>query len=252
MNEMSWVIQEASSDPPLREGVRRYGADLAKYRITVLNWLFLFVLGFVGNGLFFGLTIAVVARMFRLSPSATIGIEVAFAGLAASLVPSRTLDRRRTKALSFELLVSERVARATIEGEGPMEILRPQASRVLQTPKMIWILCDTPRRSFCVSSATENYETLMRTFHAWASVEKHDAKKERQLRRSEEDYCTTIDARDAALEHDPSLADELAHVRQSSMRPTETKTPPPAKRIVSWITFALVQLIFALLLFSKR
>lgn len=252
MNETNWVVQDTSIDLPLREGVRRYRADLTKYRLTIWSWLYIFALSFLVNGLIFGITIALAARVLRLSWSATMVVEIVLVGLMASLVPSRVITRRRAKAGTFELLVSERVARATIEGEDTAEILRPQASRVLQTPNMFWILCDAPQRSFCVASPTEDYEALKRTFHDWAPVEQHDAKKERELRRSEADHGSTIGADDAALANDPSLADELARVRESTTKPTTTKAPPKPKPVLAWVAVALVQMAMAFLLYSGR
>lgn len=233
------TIDARASDLPLPSGVRRFRLDPARYdrfhrivtvqMIVIVMPIFTLLLAFLVLLSAVPLTYAVLADVL----------------LFAWIVVARTIRirmARKSDLETYELLVSERVARRNLGGLQSAEILRPEVARVTEVPTGLWIHCDVPPRSLFVVSAVDDYAAARDKFSTWAPIHTRTGlsawpmawREGKQQGLRDETFQT-------ALAVDPSLGMELEMVRSASR--TEGTRPPSRQAAllrVAVIWFALV------------
>jgi hypothetical protein len=201
---------------PLNElpsGIRRYRVDWAAARKVVRRRMA--VLGRVMLALIM-LVMLLDAQLGLQGLSVLVfGAFLGVVGGAAFLVSwfrvQRTLARN---VATYELLVNARVLRRIIGRVSPAEILRPEVTRIVETPLMMWVLCASPRRSLGLTRTIEGYAELRDHLARWRPIEPVRGWAATRLTYTELSHARPRDVvAGTALESDPTLAEELATVR---------------------------------------
>ncbi len=115
---------------------------------------------------------------------------------------------------TFEVIASPRVVRRIMAGLLPAEILRPEITRIVETPWGLWLLSTTPRRSLGLVRAIDGYDALRAHVGTWAPIESIGLGERLWLRLRE---ARRMGPRDViagtALATDPTLLEELGLIR---------------------------------------
>jgi hypothetical protein len=199
------------ADPaPLPPGVRRHRLDPEAYRSMVnrvLVWPALLA------ALLFPL---VLAPAFAAGVYSGVTTGVFWIALVGAVLFRLALVRRTAlrRVPTYELLASQRVLRRVLVGSVTAEVLRPEVTRIVETPRVLWVLCASPRRSLGIPRAVEAYAELRERLATWSPIVRSG--RIGALARS---YAETahVGPRDVvagtALAGDATLVDELALVR---------------------------------------
>jgi len=223
-------------DSTLPLGVRRFHLDPLRHReyasARVLRSVLVFALA-----LALVLVPAVVAGL-------PLGASMAlFVGATACAATPGLLFARRTNSpqlLTYELLVGTRVARRTVAGSQPAEMLRPEVTAIFETSDGLWLASTTPRRALFVSRAVDGYADVRAEFASWRVIEPLGGA--RAWRHATRDGAAQ-GPRDAiqgtALGSDPSLGAELELVRGASSTHWEQYVATPVLRRLRRVAFGL-------------
>jgi hypothetical protein len=196
--------------PVLPPGVRRYGLDPAAYRALLRSRVRRrgpIIVGIVAivvaiNGLS-GLPAVVTGGV--LVVGCVLGLSIAWFG--AGRVGTRQLS-------TFEVLASERVVRRILTGTPPAEILRPEVTRIVETPWGLWVIGASPRRSLGLVRAIAGYAELREQLTSWRPIEPLRGLRAARLSYAERGRQGPRDAmQGTSLDADPTLVEELATVR---------------------------------------
>jgi hypothetical protein len=199
--------------PVLPAGVRRFGLDLAAYRVLLRSRVrrrgpvVIAVVAVVVaiNGLS-GLPALVTSGV--LVVGCILGLGIAWLGV--SRVGSAQLA-------TYEVLASDRVVRRILKGTVPAEVLRPEVTRIVETRFGLWVLCDSPRRSLALVRAIAGYGDLREQLAGWRPIEGLRGWPATRMEYAERGRQGPRDVMvGTALAGDPSLVEELGTVRAVS------------------------------------
>jgi hypothetical protein len=223
-------------DSTLPLGVRRFHLDPLRHREYATAHVLRSVLVFAG-AFAVVLLLAVVAG---LSSAAAVTAFVVVTALAAT--PGLRFARRTDspQLLTYELLVGTRVARRTVAGSQPAEMLRPEVTAIYETSEGLWLASTTPHRALFVSRAIDGYADVRAELARWRAIEPlggarawHHATQEGAAQGSRDAIEGT------ALGSDPSLGAELELVRGASSKYWEQYVTTPVLRRLRRVTFGL-------------
>lgn len=240
------TIDARAADLPLPSGVRRFRLDPARYdrfQRTVMVQLLVIAL------LIFAPFLTLNVWLFRLPPSYAV---LACVLLSAWILVARTIRIRMARKAnldSYELLVSERVARRNLGGWQSAEILRPEVASITEVRTGLWIQCNVPPRSLFVASAVDDYAAAREMFSTWAPITTMTGFSAwRMARREGKRQGVRDETFQTALAVDPSLVMELEMVRAASTTREGTKSPSRQAALlrIAVIWFALVFVFLAI------
>ena len=242
------TIDARASDLPLPSGVRRFRLDPQRYdRFNLLVTMQLIAIVMP----IFGTVLVLNVWLLGMPPSYAVLAAVL---IFAWIVVARTIRlriARKSNLETYELLVSERVARRNLGGWTSAEILRPEVTRITEVRTGLWIHCNFPPRSLFVASAVADYAAAREIFAAWAPWAPIESMtgfsawrmslREGKLQGLRDETFKT------ALAADPSLAMELEMVRSASTTPEGTKSPARRTALVRLLVvwFALIFVFLA-------
>jgi hypothetical protein len=197
----------------LPEGMRRYRLAEKPYRTLVRRallvrfaWVLAIYLVLFGVLELIGIHSVLLLPIFGLS----FGLNVLSTWL-------RTRAATRKQLVMYELIVGPRVARRIMLALPPSEILRPEVTRILETPRGMWLISTAPRRTLALSAATEGYAELRATMGTWGQVESMRGWAAFAFAWGQRRHMLPRDAiAGTTLEADASLRDELMAVRALS------------------------------------
>jgi hypothetical protein len=203
-------VMQAAELPP---GMKRFRLDPIAFRALLRRRVWLRT----------PIILAMVALVVWLEDGAGIPIGLAawflpmWAVLALFIGWLRASSLAKRPVATYEVIVTERVARRIMAGVGPAEILRPEVSRIVETRWGLWVLCEGPRRSLGLVRAIQGYEELRQHLAGWAPVEtlRGWAAFRALLAQGRRMGPRNLIA-GTALETDPSLSAELGTVRALS------------------------------------
>jgi hypothetical protein len=199
--------------PVLPPGVRRFGLDLAAYRLLLRSRVrrrgpvIVAVVAVVIaiNGLS-GLPALLTSGV--LAVGCILGLGIAWFGV--SRVGSAQLA-------TFEVLASDRVVRRILKGTLPAEVLRPEVTRIVETRFGLWVLCTTPRRSLALVRAIAGYADLREHLARWRPIEELKGWPATRMSYAERGRQGPRDVMvGTALATDATLVEELGTVRAVS------------------------------------
>ncbi len=199
--------------PALPPGVKRFGLDPAGYRGLIRSRVrrrgpvivAIVAILIAVNGLS-GLPALVTGS--ELVVGCVLGLGIAWFG--AGRVGGRQLS-------TFEVMASERVVRRTLTGTLPAEVLRPEVTRIVETPWGIWVVCSSPRRSLGLVRAIAGYPELREHLARWRPIEQLRGWAATRLSYAERGRQGPRDVMAGTmLAADPTLVEELGTVRAVS------------------------------------
>jgi hypothetical protein len=169
-----------------------------------------------------GVVALVVLGMLGLS-----GLPVAMpAGIVAvvlvAMVPISWLRMRAMadrQLAMFELVVSPRVVRRSMPLLGTAEVLRPEVTRIVETPRALSLVSTTPRRTVSVARVVEGYDELRALVAGWGPIETLRGWSAFAFAWGQLRHARPRDRIEQALAQDATLLDELTAVRAVSADP---------------------------------
>jgi hypothetical protein len=129
-----------------------------------------------------------------------------------------SLDRSVATAIaSYELLLSARVLRRASQTSAGAEVLRPEVTRIVETPRGLWVTSERPRRTVFVVRAIDGYADVREKLMTWGPIETLAGFAAWRFQRSHAGYEGLRDGRTGTvLASDATLVEELTRVREAS------------------------------------
>lgn len=157
------VVPEA----PLPAGMRRFRLAPGPYRALVRRIV-------IRRDVIIGLIYLLLLGMLW-----AIGLPVEYAaGVAVAVCTgSFVVTWLRTRAAverqlaMFEIVVSPRVLRRVMVGLPPSEMLLPEVTRIVETPRALSLVSTAPRRTMTVVRAVDGYEVVREQVATWGKIE---------------------------------------------------------------------------------
>jgi len=155
---------------------------------------------------------------------ASLGLQIEFAaGIAVAVwIGSFVLTWLRTRAaverqlVMFEIITSPRVLRRIMVGLPPAEVLRPEVTRIVETPRALCLLSTTPRRTMTVVRAVDGYDAVREQVATWGNIESLRGWPAFAFAWGQLRHMRPRDRVEGALATDRTLVDELTAVRTVS------------------------------------
>jgi hypothetical protein len=146
----------------------------------------------------------------------TIGIAVAawLGSFVLTWLRTRTIVERQL--VMFEIIMSPRVLRRVMVGMPVAEVLRPEVTRIVETPRALCVLSTTPRRTMTVVRAVDGYEAARAQIATWGAIESLRGWAAFAFAWGQLRHMRPRDRIDGALATDATLGDELTAVRTIS------------------------------------
>lgn len=196
----------------LPEGMRRFRLAPGPYRAIVRRIV-------VRRDLVLALLYVLLLGMLWL-----LGMAIEYAaGIAVAIwIGSFVLTWLRTRAAVerqlalFEIILSPRVVRRVMVGLPPAEILRPEVTRIVETPRALCLVSTTPRRSMTVVRAVDGYEAAREQVATWGRIETLRGWPAFAFAWGQLRHMRPRDRIEGALATDATLLDELTAVRNLS------------------------------------
>jgi hypothetical protein len=167
------------------------------------------------TGILYVALIAVLMTMSRVANVVAVLVVVWVGTTAFTWV--RVWRVASARLATFEIVASARVVRRVMAGVVTAEVLRPEVTRMVETRRALWILCDHPRRSVGVPRTAEQYAELRAALAGWGPIEKAGGV---SAMLAPIRYARRGGPRDVVdgtwLASDPTLLDELRLVRAAS------------------------------------
>ena len=198
---------------PLPEGMRRFRLVREPYLALVRKVV---VRRYVVAGVLYGVVLACLAVLgFAVTVTGAILAVAWVGGLAVTWLRSRAMAERQMAM--FEIVMSPRVLRRAMPTFGVAEMLRPEVTRIVETPRALVLMSTTPRRTLSIVRAIDGYDALRAHVATWGNIETMRGwaafafswGQLRHMRPREAIHGT-------ALASDPTLLDELTTVRALS------------------------------------
>jgi hypothetical protein len=196
----------------LPAGMRRFRLAPEQYRALVRGIL---IRRYLVIGLLYVLMLGLLWSL-GLLVEFTIGIAV------AAWIGSFVLSWLRTRAVvarqlvMFEIIMSARVLRRVMVGLPVAEVLRPEVTRIVETPRALCVVSTTPRRTMSVVRAVDGYEAVRAQVATWGTIESLRGWKAFAFAWGQLRHMRPRDRIEGALATDPTLGDELTAVRTVS------------------------------------
>jgi hypothetical protein len=202
------VVPEAA----LPEGMRRFRLAPGPYRAIVRRIV-------IRRDIVIALLYLLLLGMLWV-----LGLQVEYAaGIAVAVwIGSFVLTWLRTRAAverqleMFEIILSPRVARRVMVGLPPAEILRPEVTRIVETPRALCLVSTTPRRTMTVVRAVAGYEVVRAQVATWGRIETLRGWPAFAFAWGQLRHMRPRDRIEGALTGDRTLLDELTAVRHLS------------------------------------
>lgn len=196
----------------LPEGMRRFRLAPGPYRALVRRIV-------LRRQVIVGLIYVLLLAMLWL-----LGLQVEYAAaiMVAVWVGSSVLTWLRTRAAverqlaMFEIVVSPRVLRRVMMALPIAEVLRPEVTRIVETPRALCIVSTTPRRTMTIVRAIDGYDTIRAQVATWGRIETLRGWAAFAFAWGQLRHMRPRDRIDGALATDPTLLDELTAVRTVS------------------------------------
>lgn len=235
------AIDVRVSEAPLPPGVRRFRLDPARFdrfnRVITLQLA--------------SIAIPILAVWCGFMGWAT-GLSPSYLGLLlvlaiAWIFVARTVRvrmSRKSNLASYELLVSDRVARRNLAGWVSAEVLRPEVTEIVEVPTGLWLRCAQPPRALFVAKAIDGYEDARAILTSWAPVRVDGGFSAWRMTRTEGRNQRPRNEALGILATDRSMVEELETVRNASRTATLEKPPSRAatygRLAVVWFALVLV------------
>jgi len=193
----------------LPEGMRRFRLAPGPYRALVRRIV-------IRRDVIIALLYVLLLGMLWL-----LGLEIEYAGVivVAVWLGSFILTWLRTRAAverqlaMFEIIMSPRVLRRAMVGLPPAEVLRPEVTRIVETPRALCLVSTSPRRTMTVVRAVDRYDLVRSQVATWGHIETLRGWPAFAFAWGQLRHMRARDRMEGALANDPTLVDELTAVR---------------------------------------
>lgn len=203
------IVPEA----PLPPGMRRFRLAPGPYRALVRR---IVIRRDAIVGLFYLLLLGMLWSLgMAMEYAAGVAVAVWTGSFVLTWLRTRAVVERQLAM--FEIIMSPRVLRRVMVGLGPAEMLRPEVTRIVETPRALSLVSTTPRRTMTVVRAVDGYEVVRGQVATWGTIESLRGWPAFVFAWGQIRHMGTRDRIDGtALASDPTLLDELAAVRAVS------------------------------------
>jgi len=196
----------------LPAGMRRFRLAPEPYRALVRSIL---IRRFLVIGLLY---VLMLGLFWSLGALVELTVGVAVAAWIGSFVLTwlRTRSVVERQLVMFEIVMSPRVLRRVMVGMPVAEVLRPEVTRIVETPRALCVLSTTPRRTMTVVSAVDGYEAVRAQVSTWGTIESLRGWAAFAFAWGQLRHMRPRDRVEGALATDTTLGDELTAVRTVS------------------------------------
>jgi hypothetical protein len=167
--------------------------------------------------------------------------------LAVPFLALLSLDRSVATAIAnYELVLSARVLRRASQTSAGAEVLRPEVTRIVETPRGLWVLSERPRRTVFVTRAIDGYADVRETLMTWGAIDSLTGLAAWRFQRRNAGYEALRDGRaGTVLATDATLVEELTRVREASRDravgfATPAKATNPKKTLLLWVVLVVM------------
>jgi hypothetical protein len=196
----------------LPEGMRRFRLAPGPYRALVRR---IVIRRYVIIGLLYLLLLGMLSSLgLQIEFSAGVAVAVWVGAFVLTWLRTRVAVERQL--VMFEIIMSARVLRRVMVGLPVAEVLRPEVTRVVETPRAISLLSTTPRRTITVVRAIDGYDAVREQVATWGKIETLRGWSAFAFAWGQLRHLRPRDRIEGALATDPTLLDELTAVRTVS------------------------------------
>jgi hypothetical protein len=195
-------------------------AEMRRFRLAREPYLALVRRLFIRRqAIVLGIVLTMVFGVLALSglpvglPAAAVSVVLAVM-LAISWLRLRAATDRQLAM--FEVIVSARVVRRAMPLLGVAEVLRPEVTRIVETPRALSLVSATPRRTVSIVRVVEGYDGLRAQLATWGPIETLRGWSAFAFAWGQRGHARPRDRIDGALVQDATLLDELTAVRAVS------------------------------------
>jgi hypothetical protein len=196
----------------LPEGMRRFRLAPGPYRALVRR---IVIRRYVIIGLLYLLLLGMLSSLgLQIEFSAGVAVAVWVGGFVLTSLRTRAAVERQL--VMFEIIMSPRVLRRVMVGLPVAEVLRPEVTRIVETPRALSLLSTTPRRTITVVRAIDGYDAVREQVARWGKIETLRGWSAFAFAWGQLRHLRPRDRIEGALATDKTLLDELTAVRTVS------------------------------------
>lgn len=171
-------------------------------QLIVVAILLLFVLGLLAS----------MGQLFLVPATMALGVMIAL--VVVSWLRMRGAAERQLAM--FEVVASPRIVRRVMPLLGVAEMLRPEVTRIVETPRALSLVSTSPRRTVSVARVIEGYDELRAQLATWGTIETLRGWPAFAFAWGQLRHARPRDRIEGALASDATLLDELTAVRTVS------------------------------------